>query len=44
MMWLWKTYARDAIKGQELVYEALGLDKHYVERILEEHRRIREAN
>jgi len=35
---------RDAVKGQELVYEALGLDKPYVERILEEHRRLREAN
>jgi len=35
---------RDAVKGQELVCEALRLEKPYVERILEEHRRIREAN
>ncbi len=36
--------AKDAVRGQEIVYEVLGLDAAYVERIIEERRNRAQAN
>ena len=33
---------KDAVRGQEIVYKALGLDKEYVNRITEERRRLKD--